>query len=306
VTDLAGPLAPSSLLAASSFSSSLFALKGVTARVAVRTAWVVVIVIVTLVVTRGVRKLVRRLMHGVLSRAARLSDRPRAAGRAKTLANITGQVTAGIVWVIGVLTALGTAGLDLTPLLAGATVIGAALGFGAQTLVKDFLSGFLILAEDQYGIGDTIAVDTVTGVVEDVRLRVTRLRAADGTVYYVPNGDIRLVANTSLGWRVATVDLPLAGLEQLGAALAAVEAELDAWAGAPEQGERMLAPPEVAGLEDAHADLATLRVTVRVTPPAVVPVTRQLRRLLSERLARDGLLGAWAAGSSGPGTTARP
>ena len=94
---------------------------------------------------------------------------------------------------------LGIIGINLTPLLASATIIGATLGFGAQLIVRDYFSGFLLTLEDQYGIGDSITIGAVSGVVEDLTLRVTRLRAIDGTVYFVANGDIRQLANTSRG-----------------------------------------------------------------------------------------------------------
>ena len=95
--------------------------------------------------------------------------------------------------------ALGQLGLNLAPLIAGAGIVGVAIGFGAQTLVRDFLSGLFILLEDQYGIGDTIDLRAeVVGVVEEVNLRVTRIKGADGTVWFVPNGEIRRVGNKSI------------------------------------------------------------------------------------------------------------
>ena len=102
-------------------------------------------------------------------------------------------------------------GINLTPLLASATIIGATLGFGAQQIVRDYFSGVLMTMEDQYNVGDSITVGGVTGVVEDVTMRLTRFRGVDGTIYIVPNGDIRLVGNLSRGWARAVVDLTLPG-----------------------------------------------------------------------------------------------
>ena len=98
-------------------------------------------------------------------------------------------------------------GINLTPLLASATVIGATIGFGAQALVRDYLSGFLLTVEDQFVIGDSIAVNGVSGTVEDVSLRVTRVRAVDGSLVYVPNGEIRQLTNASRGWAKAVVEV---------------------------------------------------------------------------------------------------
>src|SRR5207248_10952926 len=133
-----------------------------------------------------------------------------AAARAQTLGGATASVVRIIVWTFAGLFVLGELGLNLGPLIAGASIVGVALGFGAQTLVKDFLAGFFILVEDQYGVGDRITVAGAEGTVEDVNLRVTRLRAPDGAVWFVPNGEIRKVANTTLGWSRALVDLVLA------------------------------------------------------------------------------------------------
>ena len=134
------------------------------------------------------------------------------------MAGLAANIWRFFVAVIAVAIILGMLGINLTPLLASATIIGATLGFGAQQIVRDYISGFLLTVEDQYSVGDSITVDGVDGVVEEVTLRLTRLRSADGGIYFVPNGDVRLVTNTSRGWAHAVVDLTLPG---------AVAADLD-------------------------------------------------------------------------------
>ena len=126
---------------------------------------------------------------------------------------------------------LGMLGINLTPLLASATIIGATLGFGAQQIVRDYFSGILMTMEDQYNVGDSVIVGGVTGVVEEVTMRLTRFRGVDGTIYIIPNGDIRLVGNLSRGWARAIVDLTLPGasaadLDQLRAVIAAAAHEV--------------------------------------------------------------------------------
>src|SRR5205085_5209231 len=135
----------------------------------------------------------------------------RADQRVRTLAGVTGSVVRVIVWTVALLTILGIVGLNLGPLIAGASIVGVALGFGAQSLVKDFLSGFFILVEDQYGVGDQVSVGGAKGTIEEVTLRVNRMRSDDGSVWFVPNGEIRKVANATMGWQRALVDflLPL-------------------------------------------------------------------------------------------------
>ena len=146
---------------------------------------------------------VRHLIEvvGILVIAVTVSRLTNRAARAQTLGSVTASVIRIVVWTLAALFILGEVGLNLGPLIAGASIVGVALGFGAQTLVKDFLAGFFILAEDQYGVGDEVSIGgesaSTTGVVEELSLRVTRLRGADGTVWFVPNGEIRRVGNRS-------------------------------------------------------------------------------------------------------------
>ncbi len=140
-------------------------------------------------------RIARRVAAPMGRHMARASSR--APQRLETFAQTLASLWKAVVWVIALLTILGTIGIDLTPLVAGATVIGAALAFGAQRIVLDILSGFFLLVEDQFGIGDTVSMGDTTGVVEEFHLRVTRLRGADGTAWYVPNGEIRVLGNKS-------------------------------------------------------------------------------------------------------------
>ena len=118
-----------------------------------------------------------------------------------------------VIFTLALLTVMATVGLPLGPLLASAGVGGVALGFGAQSLVKDFLSGIFMILEDQYGVGDVIDTGEAVGTVEDVTLRVTRLRDASGIVWYVRNGEIVRIGNRSQGWSTALVDIPV-GLQR--------------------------------------------------------------------------------------------
>jgi small conductance mechanosensitive channel len=144
----------------------------------------------------------RVIRHWIGSAARKATARrgsQRASARASTVTAMVANLWRVVVWAIALFVALETIGINLTPLLAGATVIGATIGFGAQSLVRDLLSGFLLIVEDQFDIGDTLVVGDITGTVEDLTLRVTRLRAADGTVWVVSNGEIRQLGNRSRG-----------------------------------------------------------------------------------------------------------
>ncbi|HET7475269.1 MAG TPA: mechanosensitive ion channel family protein [Dermatophilaceae bacterium] len=191
--------------------------------------------------------------------------------------------------VLAVLTVMATIGLPLAPLLASAGVGGVALGFGAQSLVKDFLSGIFMILEDQYGVGDWVDTGEAIGVVEDVSLRVTRLRDGNGVVWYIRNGEIVRIGNRSQGWSTALVDLQVAydqDLDKAVGALREVVAEMDrdpAWA------DRLLAEPEVAGIEAITAGAVTLRVVAKCAPNENIPVTREILERAKVAFDRAGI-----------------
>lgn len=232
----------------------------------------------------------RRATRSLESRAARLPGAGRAGQRIGTLGHIATSLWRAAVWVVAGITVLGEVGVNLTPFLAGATVIGAAMAFGAQSLVRDLLSGFLIVAEDQYGVGDTITVGTLTGVVEDLSLRVTRVRALDGKVWWLANGDIRTVANSSVDWARALVELSLPRPGDLRAALDAAASEARAFAAEARWAPLCLDAPEVWGPEAPDGAGVLLRVAIRTRPQDQPRVQRALGERLISRLVADGLL----------------
>jgi small-conductance mechanosensitive channel len=252
---------------------------------------VLVVVVAAAVAAIGARA-IRRFLNRVSQQAVGRRDSPRAKARMATMVELLTNVFRAFIVVVAIAMILGIVGVDLTPILASATVIGATIGFGAQSLVRDYLSGFLLTMEDQFGIGDTIAVADTSGVVEGVTLRVTRVRAADGTVWYVPNGDIRLLGNHSRGWARAVVDLPL----PLGVApdLSRIEARARVIARQVAQDPRFAStctePPEVLGLIANDADCATVQVRLRTNPPTRDALERALREALVTGLAEEG---AW-------------
>lgn len=210
----------------------------------------------------------------------------RSAGRARTLTTVMRSIASGIIGTFAVIYVLGALGLNLGPLLAGAGVAGVALGFGAQSLVKDFLTGIFLLIEDQFGVGDVVDVGEASGTVEAVSLRVTRLRDQNGTVWHVPNGEIRRVGNKSQQWARALLDVavsPNANLEQAAAVIGrAAEA---VWA-MPDAAADVLDAPEVLGIEYLGPDAATIRVQGKTRPGAQWRVSRLLRIQIADALAQ--------------------
>ena len=177
----------------------------------IRPLSILFVVIVALIADRYGAKVIRRLFERIANQAATRSGSARAGARVTTMSGVMANVWRFFVFVVAGAIVLGMLGVNLTPLLASATIIGATLGFGAQQIVRDYFSGILMTMEDQYNVGDSVTVGGVTGVVEDVTMRLTRFRGVDGTMYVIPNGDIRLVGNLSRRWARAVVDLTLPG-----------------------------------------------------------------------------------------------
>jgi small-conductance mechanosensitive channel len=186
-----------------------------------------------------------------------------------------------VIATMALLTVMGAVGLPLGPLLASAGVVGVALGFGAQSLVKDFLSGIFMILEDQYGVGDVIDAGEAVGTVEDVTLRVTRLRDANGIVWYVRNGEIVRIGNRSQGWSTALVDIPVGYDESLEVVHQLDESE--DWT------TRLLEEPVVAGVESMAGGVVTVRIIAKCAPNEHFAVSREIRERVKAAFDRAGV-----------------
>lgn len=195
-----------------------------------------------------------------------------------------------VVWAGALLVILGTTfGVSLAPFLAGAGIIGIALGFGAQDLIKDFVSGVFMLIEDQYGVGDIIDVGDAIGEVEQITLRTTRLRDVNGTVWYFPNGEIRHVGNQSLGWARALVDVTVSISSDIDRASEVILGVAEAMAGEPGYQRLFLAQPEVLGVENVGLGGVVIRLVVRTAPGEQWAISRELRRRMKVALEEAGV-----------------
>lgn len=258
----------------------------------VRPLKIVLILLAAWILSRLGARTVRRALRSLHARSPVRRTSLRAEQRAATLSDVLGSVVRVVVWVVAGLLVMDEVGLNLAPLLAGAGIAGIALGFGAQSLVKDVISGLFLLLEDQYGVGDVIDLGTeAVGTVEDITLRVTRLRATDGTVWFVPNGEIRRVGNSSMEWSRALIDVLVpydADLERvrvvIGEEASALAAD-EAWA------DHVLEPPEVWGVQSMGSEGVTVRLVVKTAPREQYAVARELRGRITARLRREGIRG---------------
>ena len=255
----------------------------------VRPLKIVLIVIAGLLIGRILARAARRFVMTGYHRAPITTQAPRATQRAETVGQLIASIVRGVVLAVAGLMVLGEVGVDLAPLIAGAGIAGLALGFGAQSLVKDVITGLFIVMEDQYGVGDVITLGESSGTVEDVTLRVTRLRAVDGTVWFVPNGEIKRVGNSSMEWSRAVIDVIVAHDTDAQRAGAAILEEANALAAEADWSPAILEPPELLGVQAMDTTGLTLRLMVKTAPREQFSVARELRGRISQRLQRDGV-----------------
>ena len=209
--------------------------------------------------------------------------------RAEAIGALLRSVITATVLIIALLLILPILGIDVAPLLASAGVLGVALGFGAQSLVKDYLSGIFLVFEDQYGVGDLVDLGEAVGVVEDVTLRITRLRDLSGVVWYVRNGEILRVANQSQGWVLATVDIPVAYDENLDKVRECINAVAEDMYGDPQYDDMLLGKPTYAGVESVSGEAVFIKVIAKAAPEKQIPLTRAIRARVKESFDRAGV-----------------
>lgn len=205
--------------------------------------------------------------------------------RAETMGSVLRSTAALVIGIVVITIIANINAWDLGPVLASAGVLGVALGFGAQTLVKDFLSGIFMLIEDQYGVGDVIDVGQATGMVEAIGLRVTQIRDLSGTLWYVRNGEVQRVGNMTQGWSRARLELLIPYDSDVQRATQAMQ---DAAADIAEDAELaplLLGDAEVTGFEDLSAESVRLRLMIKVAPAQQWVVQRALRGRIRERFA---------------------
>jgi len=287
----------------------------------VRPAKVVLIFLVAWIINRVVRRLIDRTVDQIIEahdekaakaaatepeeepqgrmealrelatkRALRSSEQAeRGRQRAQTLGTVLRSVAALVIYTIAAFMALAEFGVNLGPLIASAGIIGIAFGFGAQSLVKDFLSGIFMLVEDQYGVGDIVDVGDTAGVVEEVKLRITKIRDVKGTLWHVPNGEIRRVANMSQEWARAVLDIEVAYDTDLNHATGVIKRVADEVWSEGLVNATILEEPEIWGVERFGSDAIAIRLVVKVEPAEQWATARVIRRRLKDAFEAEGI-----------------
>ncbi len=261
--------------------------------------WLIVLAVVARwVVNKLIRRLVRRAQDGVVpsmfARGPFAEPSPdvslqRRVQRAETIGSLLRSIVSGVIITVVLIMAISELGYDVAPLIASAGILGVALGFGAQSLVKDFLSGIFMIFEDQYGVGDVITLGDVGGVVESVGLRVTRMRDVQGTVWYVRNGEVLRVGNQSQNWARSVLDISVAydeDLDRVRRVLTEVAHEM--WEDETYR-KLILEEPEVWGVEALDADGVLVRVALKTVPLEQWRVSREMRARIKARFDAEGI-----------------
>jgi len=266
---------------------------------------ILLIIVIALVLRWFINRAVDRLVHragrgnvpGFIadSRAGEFLDGLKPANHARrqqrteTMGSLLKSVSTGLILAVAIVTSLSTIGIDIAPIVASAGIVGVALGFGAQNLVKDFLSGIFMILEDQYGVGDTVDLGEATGTVEAVSLRITRLRDVNGTVWYVRNGEILRVGNQSQNWARTVLDVTVS----YDADLDTVQKILQDVATTTYENEQfhdvIIEAPEVWGVERFDKDGVVVRVVLKTAPAQQWLVARAMRQRIKAEFDRAGI-----------------
>jgi small conductance mechanosensitive channel len=267
---------------------------------------VVVVILVALVARWVLLRSIGRTVQVTLARAdARRAQEPGRARRAiasatgaaherhrqrtLTMGSLLRSTVTFVIALVTILTVMGIVGINLAPVLATAGVGGVALGFGAQSLVKDFLSGVFMILEDQYGVGDVVDTGEAVGTVEEVSLRVTRVRDGQGVVWYIRNGEIVRIGNKSQGWSTAVVDLPVAYSENLEKVIPLIREVVHRLDEDEQWQDKLLEEPQVVGVESMTGSVVTIRVLAKTAPEQQYGVSREIRERVKSAFDENGI-----------------
>ena len=261
---------------------------------------ILLVLVIAVLLRLAARKFIDRTVHRMVEtpkksprqRRRREDDssqaqaRERRRQRAHTIGSVLRSTASIVIFSVAGVIVLGQVGIDIAPIIASAGIVGLAFGFGAQSLVSDFIAGLFMLMEDQYGVGDWVDIDGTGGTVEEVGLRVTKLRDTDGAVWYVRNGIILKIGNYSQDWACALLDVPVRYDQDVEAANKALEQAAWSLWDDPAWRDQVIDSPQIWGITSLAREAVTLRVSVNTVPLKQWAVGRELRGRVREALAR--------------------
>ncbi|GAA1610109.1 mechanosensitive ion channel family protein [Leucobacter chromiireducens] len=262
-----------------------------------------VIVVVAGLANWALRRLLMRTVTQVVRGVKRAQDvettseimaapyvNARAVQRTRTLGTVGRHVISWTVVITALILILAQLGVDLGAVLTSAGIVAAGLAFGAQNIVKDILNGIFMVFEDQLGVGDVVQIDTISGTVEDVGIRVTQVRALDGTLWHIRNGEILTLGNSSQGWGRALIDVTVDADQDLTHVSDVMVQAARALLTSERYARKVTGEPEVLGLESVFGDRATLRLAVRTRPEAQWEVQRGIRAEIRRAFKDEGIV----------------
>ncbi|MBP1324894.1 small conductance mechanosensitive channel [Leucobacter exalbidus] len=263
---------------------------------------VIIIIVAAIAINWVLRRLLMRAVTQIVRGVKKAQDvdttseihvstyiKARAVQRTRTLGTVGRAVITWAVVVVALILILGQLGVDLAALLTSAGIVAAGLAFGAQNIVKDILNGIFMVFEDQLGVGDVITVGEINGTVEDVGIRVTQVRALDGTLWFVRNGEILTLGNASQGWGRAVLDMTVSTDNDMAKVEEAAMTAAKSLLTDHDIARKVTGEPEVWGVESAFGDRATLRLAMRTRPEAQWAVQRALRSALMREFAKNDI-----------------
>ncbi len=249
-------------------------------------AKILAVIIITFILIRVVRMVINRSKARI---SLRTEDDIEAAKRIETLTGLVEKTVRALVLTAAALMVLQSLGINIGPLLAGAGVVGLAVGFGAQSLVKDVISGFFILIENHMNVGDVVEISGKSGVIESINLRVTTLRDYSGSVHVIPNGQIAVLTNMTKEFSKAVIEIGVAYKENVDEVMQVMKDVAEDMAGDPEWSTRIYGPMEMAGLDSFGESSVNIKARIETRPCEQWSVAREYRRRLKNVFDEKGI-----------------
>lgn len=252
---------------------------------ALQTGKFILVVVVAMIILRVVKGAIDRGGVRMKNRAVTLDDQK----RVETLVRVLKYVANVVIILLGVLIALGTIGISIAPVLAAAGVVGLAVGFGAQSLVKDYFTGIVLLLENQIRAGDFVEVGGKSGTVENMTLRYVRMRDAQGNVHFVPNGQISAVTNSTMDFAYSVIDIGIAYKEEVDAAVQVMQKVGEELRADPDWSAKITEDMAVFGVQELADSAVTIRVRFKTTPGDQWALRREYNKRIKSAFDKVGI-----------------